>query len=197
VALAVPPRPDTPTLLTEEFLAVINNYVFFREAVHETEAPGILTGIEVIKRAGGTDKLVEELKQLIGEERARKVVSLLSEQPGRSFDHAFERDKFIVYIEIKSTEGNWDYVWKEAVQDAYHVPVLSARGQRGWQKEILVWFIPSTIADKGDFPKVIKYLRSKGVVVITTTEVNSVLATINEARAQLYVCRVKIQTPPL
>ncbi|MCC6050907.1 MAG: hypothetical protein LM580_09385 [Thermofilum sp.] len=59
--------------------------------------------------------------------------------------------------------------------------VLKARGQSGWQKEILVWFIPSSIANEGDFPKVIKYLRSKGVVVITTTEANSVLATINEA----------------
>ena len=92
-----------------------------------------------------------------------------------------------MYIEVKNPVSvrerkiDWDYVWKEAVQDAYHVSVLKARGQSGWQKEILVWFIPSSIANEGDFPKVIKYLRSKGVVVITTTEANSVLATINEA----------------
>ena len=173
VALATP-REDTPTYLLQEFLTVLRRVVF-PDGVEEKDARGILDGIEVIRRAGGRDKLVEELKPYTGEELARKVVEKLEKQPERYFDRYFAKGGFRAYIEIKTETGNWDHVWKEAVQDAYLVPVLRARGA----KEVVVWFIPSPIAS--GYSEVIKYLRSKGVVVITTTEVNSVLVTMHEA----------------
>jgi hypothetical protein len=167
------PRADTPTYLSQEFLTVLRRFVF--PGGYEAEdKPGPLDGITVIHRAGGRDKLVEELKPLIGEELAKQVVEKLEKEPGRYFDRYFSKGGFRVYIEIKTETGNWEHAWKEAVQDAYLVPVLRARGQN----EVVVWFIPSPLASH--YSKLINYLRSKGVVVITSTDADSVLVTLHE-----------------
>jgi hypothetical protein len=95
----------------------------------EWRAREILTGIEVIHRAGGRDKLVEELKRFLGEEKAKRVVELLEKEPERYFDYYFAKGGFRMLVEIKQNKADWAH--KGGRQG--RLPCASApRATRSW-----------------------------------------------------------------
>jgi len=117
-------------------------------------------------------------KGVMGESEARKtadkVVELLLTERGRVFDYQVGRyhagEYFEVFVEVKTSTGNFEYAVKEALQDA----ALARRPGKG---QLFVWFIDPSVGGR-EWGVLKNFLQERGVVVITDSEANRVVLTL-------------------
>ena len=185
--LAHAQREDKLTDFAIEFLNALSA-IFCGEVKKRYDA-GDATAY-VLSDFGSEDKVREFVynmfKGVMKESDARKladdVVNLLKTERGRILDYYAGRyhagANFEVFVEVKTSTGNFAYAVKEALQDA----ALARNPGKG---RLIVWFIDPSVS--GSEWRVLKdFLQARGVIVITDSEANRVVLTLHDAFASRY-----------